>query len=93
MLRFGICMNKLFDAMMSGKPILYAVDAPNNYIREFDCGVSVPPENTDALIAGIQKFLSMSGEERQKMGERGKQAVLNCFTYDVLGKKFEDLFG
>lgn len=93
MLRFGICMNKLFDAMMSGKPILYAVDAPNNYIREFDCGVSVPPENTDALIAGIQKLLSMSGEERQKMGERGKQAVLNCFTYDVLGKKFEDLFG
>ena len=91
-LRFGICMNKLFDAMMSGKPILYAVDAPNNYIREFDCGVSVPPENTEALTTGIRKLLSMSEKERQKMGERGKQAVLDCFTYDVLGKQFAELF-
>lgn len=92
MLRFGICMNKLFDSMMSEKPILYAVDAPNNYIQEFDCGVSVLPENTDALVCGIQKLLLMSTEERQKMGERGKQAVLTHFTYDILAKKFESLF-
>lgn len=92
MFRFGICMNKLFDAMMSGKPILYAVDAPNNYIREFNCGISVPPEDTDALVCGIQKFLSMQKEERAKMGERGRQAVLQHFTYDVLAKQFEGLF-
>lgn len=92
MLRFGICMNKLFDSMMSGKPILYAVEAPNNYIREFHCGVSVLPEDTDALVSGIQKLLSMSAEEREEMGRRGKQAVLTHFTYDVLAEKFECLF-
>lgn len=92
MLRFGICMNKLFDAMMSGKPILYAVDAPNNYIREFDCGISVPPEDTEELICGIKKFVSMPEEDRQAMGKRGKQAVLTHFTYDVLAEKFENLF-
>ncbi len=92
MLRFGICMNKLFDAMMSRKPILYAVEAPNNYIRKFHCGVSVLPEDTDALVGGIRKLVSMSVEERQEMGRRGKQAVLDHFTYDVLARKFECLF-
>lgn len=92
MLRFGICMNKLFDAMMSGKPILYAVDAPNNYIREFNCGVSVPPEDAEALIYGIKKLVNLSERERLEMGERGKQAVLTYFTYDALAKKFESLF-
>ncbi len=92
MLRFGICMNKLFDAMMSGKPILYAVEAPNNYIRKFHCGVSVLPEDTDALVGGIRKLVSMSVEERQEMGRRGKQAVLDHFTYDVLARRFECLF-
>lgn len=92
MFRFGICMNKLFDSMMSGKPILYAVDAPNNYIEEFGCGISVLPEDTDALVCGIQKLLSMPEEERQKMGERGKQAVLTHFTYDILAEQVESLF-
>ncbi len=41
MFRFGICMNKLFDSMMSGKPILYAVEAPNNFIKDYKCGISV----------------------------------------------------
>lgn len=91
MLRFGICMNKLFDAMMSGRPILYAVDAPNDYIKEFGCGVSVPPEDTDALAQGIRGLLSMPEGERREMGERGRQAVLANFTYDILAKKFEDI--
>lgn len=92
MFRFGICMNKLFDSMMSGRPVLYAVDAPNNYIKEFDCGVSVPPEDTEALVCGIRELLSMPLKERENMGERGKQAVLKYFTYDTLAKRFAELF-
>lgn len=92
MLRFGICMNKLFDAMMSGKPILYAADAPNNYILEYGCGISVSPEDTEALVCGIREFLSMPQKERENMGERGKQAALKYFTYDTLAEQFAELF-
>ena len=90
--RFGICMNKLFDSMMSGKPILYAVDAPNNYIKDFKCGVSVEPENVEALKAGITALCGMSEEERCKMGENGHEAVIRHFTYKELAKEFEKLF-
>lgn len=92
MFRFGICMNKLFDSMMSLKPILYAVEAPNNFIDEYSCGVTVEAENKEALAEGINKMLSLNLNEKVKMGENGRQAVLQNFTYEKLAEQFENLF-
>ena len=92
MFRFGICMNKLFDSMMSGKPILYAVDAPNNYIQEFNCGITVEAEDVEALRNGLEKLVNMSDEQRELLGKNGKNAVLENFTYQKLAKKFAELF-
>ena len=88
MFRFGICMNKLFDSMMSGKPILYAVNAPNNYIEQYGCGISVEAENTQALKEGIEKLLCTSGEELRRMGQNGREAVLEHFQYERLAETF-----
>lgn len=93
MFRFGISMNKLFDAMMSEKPVLYAVNAPNNYIEEYHCGISVEPENVSALKTGIQDMLSLSDGERTHMGRNGKKAVLENFQYGVLAKRFLNEMG
>lgn len=90
--RFGVCMNKLFDSMMSGKPILYAVDAPNNYIEEYGCGITVETENADALMDGIKKLKEMSEEERVQMGHNGRNAVLKKFTYTKLAEEFASVF-
>lgn len=92
MFRFGICMNKLFDSMMSGKPILYAVDAPNNYIEEYGCGITVETENADALLEGIKKLKEMSEEERLQMGQNGRNSVLKKFTYTKLAEEFASVF-
>ena len=86
--RFGIGMNKLFDAMMGGKPILYAVEASNNLIREYNCGISVDAESVSALCSGIQRLLEMSGEERNVLGQNGKRAVFEHFRYPVLARQF-----
>lgn len=91
MFRFGICMNKLFDAMMSAKPILYAVEAPNNYIREYQCGVSVEAQNSEALREGILKIYNMTCEERATMGQNGRKAVLEHFEYSILAKEFLEI--
>ena len=90
--KYGICMNKLFDSMMSGKPILYAVDAPNNYIEEYHCGVSVEPGNVEALCEGIRKLITLSEEERRELGENGHRAVLEHFTYKKLAEEFASVF-
>lgn len=91
MFRFGIGMNKLFDAMMGAKPILYAVDAPNNMIEQFECGVSVEAEDTEALAEGISKLLELDAEELARMGENGRRAVIENFNYKVLSKRFIDV--
>ena len=92
MFRFGICMNKLFDSMMSGKPILYAVDAPNNYIRDYNCGISVEAENADALAEGMRQMLALTEDERKKLGQNGRNAVLEHFSYEKLAEEFAQLF-
>lgn len=92
MFRFGICMNKLYDSMMAGKPILYAVNAPNNYIRDYNCGITVDTESTEALIDGIKQMISFSDEQMEIMGKNGKNAVLNYFTTRKLALEFEKLF-
>lgn len=89
--RFGISMNKLMDSMMAGRPILYAVNAPNNYIEEYKCGISVPPRNYRALADGIQRLLAMSEQEREEMGKNGNRAALANFEYSVLAEEFRKL--
>lgn len=91
MFRFGICMNKLFDSMMSGKPILYAVEAPNNYILDYKCGISVEAESVTALKIGLERLLNMEKSQLEEMGRNGKNAVLENFEYKVIAKKFLDI--
>lgn len=92
MFRFGICMNKLFDSMMSGKPILYAVEAPNNFIKDYRCGVSVKAEDVDELAVGMRQMLDFTQEERQTMGNNGRDAVLEHFNYEKLAERFAEIF-
>ncbi|WP_428259352.1 glycosyltransferase family 4 protein [Gallibacter sp. Marseille-QA0791] len=89
--RFGISMNKLFDAMMGGKPILYMVDAPNNYVKEYDCGISVDGDDIDALEMGIKELIHLDEETRKRMGENGVKAAKEFFNYRSLSKKFESV--
>lgn len=86
--RFGIAMNKLFDSMMGGKPILYMVDAPNNFIEDYNCGVVVNGSNLDALSSGIDTLLALSDTVRTQLGQNGKRAAMTKFNYKSIAKQF-----
>ena len=86
--RFGIAMNKIFDGMMSGKPLLYAVNAPNDYVKKYHCGVSASPGDKKSIENAIEQLVQMSQEERNKLGENGHKAVFENFEYSILAKKF-----
>lgn len=53
--------------------------------------MSVEAENVDDLKKGIEQLLVASTEELYAMGQRGRQAVLENFTYDILADKFLDV--
>jgi glycosyltransferase involved in cell wall biosynthesis len=86
--RFGISPNKIFDYMMSGKPIIQAINAGNNIVKEAKCGLSVKPDNVEDITSAICKLYQMPEEERKEMGENGRRYVLEHHTYDILGIHF-----
>ncbi|MBO7571095.1 MAG: glycosyltransferase family 4 protein [Bacteroidales bacterium] len=90
--RFGISPNKMFDYMMASKPIIQAIKAGNNLVREAECGIDVEPENVDAIANAIQELQNMSSAELEQLGINGHEFVIKNHTYSVLANKFVDVF-
>jgi glycosyltransferase involved in cell wall biosynthesis len=90
--RFGVSPNKLMDYMMAAKPVIFAIDAPNDMVADAQCGISIEPENSAAIAEAAQKLASLPKEELKAMGERGKEYILENNEYDVLSQKFLDVF-
>lgn len=89
--RFGVSPNKLLDYMMASKPVIHAIEAGNDLVAEARCGISVPPENPKELADGILKLFTLSGDERDKMGENGKRYVTEHHNYKNLAKAMSHL--
>ena len=86
--RFGISPNKVYDYMMSGKPIIHSVDAANDDVALAKCGISVEAENPKAIYNAILELSNKSQQEIEKIGENGKKYVLQNNDYSVLAKIF-----
>jgi glycosyltransferase involved in cell wall biosynthesis len=89
--RYGVSMNKLFDYLAAGRPIVAALAAANNPVDEADAGVTVPPENPEALAAGILELARMSPEERSRRGTNGRSFLARWHDYPVLAGAFAEV--
>ena len=86
--RFGISPNKLIDYMMASKPIIQAIEAGNDMVKEIGCGISIEPENPQAIIDAILKINSLSYSELSMMERNGRDYVLKNHDYKILAKRF-----
>lgn len=86
--RFGIAPNKLMDYMMAARPILMAIESGNDPVGEANCGLTVKPEDPQAVAQGLRSLLALSEDARKEMGLRGKDFVLNNHTYPGLARHF-----
>ena len=86
--RFGVSPNKMIDYMMARLPILYAIEAGNNPVKEAGCGFTVQAESSEDLAKSIKEMASLSDISRMEMGVRGREYALANHAYDVLAKKF-----
>jgi glycosyltransferase involved in cell wall biosynthesis len=86
--RFGLGSNKLIDYMMAGRPVLHSVDAGNDPVTEAGCGVSVAPENPQAVADGVLALMALDPARRAELGQRGRAYALANHAYPVLGQRF-----
>ena len=85
---YGTSYNKLTDYMLSAKPIVFAIDEPNALVERIECGIRVEAENAEQVAETILSIAKMSIEERQKMGERGKEYALKHLEWGMLAQQF-----
>ena len=86
--KYGLCMNKMYDSMMAGKPIICAINAPKTLIEEYECGIEVGNASSKDIVDAITIIKRASIESRAMMGENGKKAILRYFTYKKLAEAF-----
>ncbi|MCS7243440.1 MAG: glycosyltransferase family 4 protein [Candidatus Calescibacterium sp.] len=86
---YGISCNKLFDYLAVGKPIIFSANVPNNLIEDAKAGITVKDRSVNKIIDALEKILSLSEEERRKMGENGKIYVEKNYSVQLLAEKLE----
>ena len=73
--RHGFSLNKLWDYMAAGRPIVFAADAPRNVVDVAECGLTVPAEDPQELADALKALAGLSAPERDEMGQRGRLYV------------------
>lgn len=89
--RYGISLNKLFDYLAAGRPILFAGSPANNPVRDAGAGLTVAADDVEAIADAIVRIAEMPFDERVAMGSRGRQYVEAHFSYQVLGRRFSEI--
>ncbi|QSE96796.1 glycosyltransferase family 4 protein [Fulvivirga lutea] len=84
---YGISLNKIYDYMAIGKPVVFGVRAFNNPISEARAGVSVRPENAEEMADGIKEIVSMTIEQRNEMSIRARHYISKGHTFEILGSR------
>lgn len=85
--KYGISPNKIFDYMYAGKPVLQSVRAGNDIPRDSGCGITCDTK-PEEIAAALKKMLTLPQAERDEMGKKGHDYVMQNHTYEVLAKRF-----
>lgn len=88
--RFGTCMNKIFDYMAAGLPIICAITTPQSQVSEAKCGICLESGDIEGIVNSISQLSNKDNQDLKIFSQRGKEAVKNFYTYDKLAKQFLD---
>lgn len=85
---FGASPNKIFDYMMSSKPILWNYSSEKNLISDACCGFTIKDFSVDTMADKILEISEIEKEKLQTLGNNGHDFVIKNFTYSSMAKKF-----
>lgn len=86
--KYGCGINKLYDYMMSSKPIIHVGSFRNKEVVDANAGYVIPSNDVEEIVNAIERVYNLSKGERIQMGQNGHNWVLKNCEYSVLAKKF-----
>lgn len=87
--RWGISPTKLFDYMAAARPVVSAVDAPDDASIDAGAGIRCAAGNAEALADTVLALRAMTPDERDAMGERGRAHVEAYYSFEALAARLE----
>lgn len=85
---YGQSLNKVIDYMLAAKPVVASYNGYPSMINESGCGVFVPANDVNAVVAAVLDMKSRSEEERTLMGARGREWLLQNRDYSKLASDY-----
>ena len=83
---------KMYEYMAAGLPVIYS-DFPawKKVMEEAGAGISASPEKPEEVAEAIQ-YLLQNRDIAQSMGQKGRKAIEQKFSWDMEGKKLCQLY-
>ncbi len=88
--KYGISLNKIFDYLGTGKPVVFGCDAFNDPVKESKGGISVRPESSKEMADAILEISQLSKEERIEIGKRGIDYVKKNNAFSILASRLDN---
>ncbi|MFN8911419.1 MAG: glycosyltransferase family 4 protein [Alphaproteobacteria bacterium] len=86
--KYGIGLNKIFDYMNAGKPIIQISNLDHTPVAIANCGFCIHISNAKSMAKAIYKALSSNQNNLATLGENGKQFLKYNHDYKYLADKF-----
>ncbi|MDH6076675.1 glycosyltransferase [Chrysosporum ovalisporum FSS-45] len=83
----------VLESMAMSKPVIAtSVDGTPEAVVDGVTGLLMEPQNPDAILEALLKFMDLSVEQRLEMGRKGRQRVIDKFNLDKQVKQVEDIY-
>lgn len=89
--QYGLSLNKLFDYMAAGKPILANIESGYDNILKYQCGKIVQSGSPEAFGEGILSIKNMDKTEYKQLCSNSLKAAED-FDFENLTDKLEQIF-
>jgi glycosyltransferase involved in cell wall biosynthesis len=83
--------NALGEAMIMGKACI-ATDVGDSALLLGDCGIIVPPSSPSAVAQAIVNILTLSPDERNRLGDRAHGRIDSEFTIERTRQRFDAVY-
>jgi len=85
--------SKIQAYMASGQPILIGVRGnAAELVEKAQAGLSCEPDNPASIADAVRKFLTMSKQQRNQMGQNGKNFYQRELAFDIGARRYEKIF-